>query len=220
MHKWYVFNDFELASMAAADFLAEKINNCLRQQDICHVILPGGNTPAACLKVLSSKNLEWKNIYWYLGDERCYPKGHAERNDVMLQKNLWSLINPANSHPIPAELGALQATKIYQQLIQPIDSFDIAFLGLGEDGHTASLFPDNDALQNTAPVVAVYNSPKAPAERVSLSIATLKKARCRIVLASGSGKADIIKCIKEDYPLPINSLGAINWFIDEAASAN
>ena len=219
MHNWFVSTHFSEASEQAADFIAEKISACIEKKDICHIVLPGGNTPAECLRFLLNKKLPWEKINWYPGDERCCPSGHAERNDVMLQKNLWSHINNPNIHLIPAELGAEAGAEIYRKTISPVVSFDIAFLGMGEDGHTASLFPGNIALEDTRSVVPVYNSLKVPAERISLGINTLRKADCRVVLASGTGKAGVIKRIKNGEMLPINRIGNINWFVDQAANS-
>jgi len=217
MHKWFVYDEFNEASKAAADFLAEHIKASIEHKGVCHVVLPGGNTPIDCLAYLAEKKLSWEQINWYLGDERCYPSGHSARNDVMLDKNLWSHISTSNIHRIPAEFGAEQAAKIYREIVNSIEFFDIVFLGMGEDGHTASLFPNNEALLDTRSVVPVYNSPKEPAERVSLSIRTIKKAKCRMVLTGGTAKSDVIRRVKKAESLPINCLGDINWFVDKAA---
>lgn len=217
MHQWFVFEEFDEACSAAADFIADKIVLAINKNNICHVALPGGNSPKKCLGYLITKSLPWEKIHWYLGDERCYPLGHAERNDVMLEKYLWSHLPATNIHKIPAELGAEEAASLYEKEIENVKAFDIAFLGLGEDGHTASLFPDNKALNDNRRVVPVFNSLKAPNERVSLSITTLQTAECRIVLSSGSGKAKIISRIKKGDSLPVNLIGDINWFIDKEA---
>ena len=217
MHKWFVYKTFDEASKAAADFIATRIQASIQKNDICHVILPGGNTPADCLSHLAKKNLPWNKIHWYPGDERCYPAGHVDRNDVMLEKNLWSHLADTHIHKIPAELGAEEGARVYRDVISAVDKFDIAFLGMGEDGHSASLFPENEALDDSRSVVAVYHSPKAPAERVSLSINTLKNAQCRLVLTAGATMADILARIKKGESLPIKNLGDINWYVDEAA---
>lgn len=218
MHNWFVFDEFEQASRAAAEFIVDKMIEFIAQNGLCHVALPGGNTPALCLSYVAEKSLPWEKIHWYLGDERCYPAGHAERNDVMLDNQLWSRIKPATIHRIPAELGPEKAAAFYRNVIDRLECIDIAFLGVGEDGHTASLFPDNKALADTDSVVPVFNSPKAPDQRVSLSLSTLNNARVRVVLASGKGKASIINRIKQHEALPINQIGDINWFIDSAAA--
>ncbi len=216
-HRWNVHDTFEKASIAAAEFLAEKIIFSVENYDKCRIILPGGNSPARCLEVLAEKKLPWTKVSWYLGDERCYPSGHVDRNDIMLQKNLWShLLNP-KLFLIPAELGAEEGAKQYRKTIETIKCFDIAFLGMGEDGHTASLFPGNEALNDSRSVVPVYHSPKAPDDRVSLGVNTLSNAKYRVVLTGGNGKAEALSKIKKGCDLPINRLGEITWFIDEDA---
>lgn len=217
MHTWFVFKAFDEAAKAAADFLATNIRASIQQRDVCHVILSGGSTPPPCLTYLVARTLPWDKVHWYPGDERCYPRGHAERNDVMLEKYLWSHLGKTNIHTIPAELGAEAAAAAYREEIQDVECFDIAFLGMGEDGHTASLFPDNAALTDHRSVVPVYDSPKPPSERVSLSMDSLKRARQRMVLAKGAAKAGVIERIKAGEPLPVNSIGDINWYVDAAA---
>lgn len=219
MHKWFVYKEFSEASSAAADFLAQQIEVTIKKKDICNVVLPGGNSPAVCLKLLQEKKLPWNKINWFIGDERCYPPGHEDRNDVMLDKNLWSQLSTSKVYRIPAELGPEQGAKAYRDVLNSIDSFDIVFLGMGEDGHTASLFPDNEALKDTRSVVPVYNSPKEPEERISLSINTIKQANCRMVLTGGATKYPVISRIKEGALLPVNMIGDINWFVDEAVNS-
>jgi len=217
MHEWKVFSDISEASIALADYLAEQIELAISQRGICNVLLPGGNTPVVCLRKLSEKNIAWEKVHWYLGDERCVPKSHASRNDLMLEINFWSHIPNANKYPIPAELGPEQAAVKYSEMIASINHFDIAFLGLGEDGHTASLFPDNVALNDKHRVVPVFNSPKPPGERVSVSVDTLRDTRCRVILTAGSAKADVLSEIRKGEDLPVNNIGDVHWFVDVAA---
>ena len=218
MHEWNVYPDHKQASVAAADALAQNIITCLEEKGICHVILPGGNTPQDSLAHLARSDVPWEKVHWYPGDERCYPEGHAERNDVMLQRVFWTHLGTTHIHTIPAELGPEAAAARYRDEIASIHQFDIAFLGLGEDGHTASLFPGNAALQDERSVVPVFNSPKPPDERVSLSLSTLAKTRFKSILATGSGKAGILQRIQANEPLPVNCLGKIDWYIDTAAA--
>ncbi len=217
MHKWFVYKGFEQAAQAAAEFIADRIEASIQQKNICHIALPGGNTPKYCLTYLAKKKLPWQKVHWYLGDERCFPAGHVERNDVMLDKYLWSKISGTHIYRMQTEKGAEEAAAVYRDVIDDVGSFDIAFLGLGEDGHTASLFPGNDALGDTRSVVPVYHSPKPPGERVSLSVATLKRTLNRVVLVGGKEKAPIIARIKAGESLPVNCIGDIDWFVDEAA---
>lgn len=219
MHIWHTFDSTELAAQAAASRLAEIIKQALQQNNICHVALPGGNTPAICFDYLAQYIINWQQVHWYLGDERCLPVGHAERNDVMIQQHLWSKIQAPDKtiHTITGELGATDAAARYAAVINNI-TLDIAFLGMGEDGHTASLFPGNIALKDTHSVVPVFNAPKQPAERVSLSVTTLRRARHRIVLTMGEGKRQAITAVRNEVDLPVNTIGDIEWFVDAAAS--
>lgn len=219
MHTWHTYPTPELAAQAAADFMAGLIKQSLQQNNICHVALPGGNTPAKCFEYLSQHDINWQQVHWYLGDERCLPIGHAERNDTMIRQHLWLKIQASarTIHTIPAELGADIATEHYATVMNGI-TLDIALLGMGEDGHTASLFPGNSALQNTGSVVAVFNAPKPPVERVSLGITTLQRARHRMVLTTGAGKKQAIAQIHNKADLPVNNIGEIDWFIDTTAA--
>jgi len=214
MHNWFIFKEFDEAAKAASDFIAHKILLAIKGKDRCNIALPGGSSPKFCFAHLIKKELPWSKVHWYVGDERCCPKNHPERNDLMLEQTLWSKIAQTNTYPIPAELGAEEAAKVYREVISEVN-FDIIFLGVGEDGHTASLFPENIALTDTRTVVPVFNSPKPPAERVSLSVNTLKKSHHRIVLANGKEKSLIVKKIKEGANYPVNNIGEINWFINE-----
>lgn len=218
MHHWHTFASPELAAQAAADFMENIIQQTLQHNAVCHVALPGGNTPAMCFNYLAQKKINWPQVHWYLGDERCLPVNHAERNDVMIRKHLWSRIQatPQSMHTIPAELGAAIAAQKYATEMNGI-TLDIALLGMGEDGHTASLFPGNVALDNQHRVVAVFNAPKPPAERVSLGITTLRQAKHRIVLTTGASKKTALTNINKQADLPVNRIGDIEWFIDATA---
>ncbi len=219
VHRWQCHADAAAAARACAEHLGARIAAVLETQDLCHVALPGGRTPAGCLAHLAELSLPWERVHWYLGDERCLPPGDAERNDNMIEQHLWRVIDaPAsNRHPIPAELGAEQAAEFYAGLIDALDRIDIVLLGMGEDGHTASLFPDNPALEDERAVVPVYHAPKPPGERVSLGITTLQAAAERVVLTTGAGKRDAIGQIKAGVALPINRIGNLLWFTDRAA---
>jgi 6-phosphogluconolactonase len=205
---------------AAAAHLAARIRNCLDGREVCRIALPGGRTPGRCLALLAGDSLPWERLHWYLGDERCYPPGHAGRNDVMLEAELWSRIDTpaANRHPIPAELGPEAAAGRYSREIVAAGQLDIVLLGMGEDGHTASLFPGNPALDDSRPVVPVHRAPKPPAERVSLGLSTLQAATERIVLVSGADKRVALQRVQAGEALPIARIGPLLWFVDDDAA--
>ncbi|VAW79238.1 6-phosphogluconolactonase, eukaryotic type, partial [hydrothermal vent metagenome] len=187
-----VFANPQAVAQAAADYIFHQIILCVDEKNQCHVILPGGSTPACCLELLADKPLPWKNIHWYPGDERCYPPGHQERNDTMILDKLFSRRQSSSEyfHAMPAELGPELAAERYAVLMKTVGIIDIVVLGMGEDGHTASLFPGNKALDDTRCVVPVYHAPKPPDERVSIGLNTFKNATECIVIATGNNKYD------------------------------
>jgi 6-phosphogluconolactonase len=215
-----IYPDAEAVAQAAADFLFEQILACVEQKQSCHVALPGGTTPARALQLLSVMALPWEKIHWYLGDERCYPVGHLQRNDRMLEDMLWSrsAVPVENRHPIPAELGPEQAAEAYSALINGVGRLDIVVLGMGEDGHTASLFPGNPALDDRRAVVPVYDAPKPPPQRVSLGLGTIQAAAQRIVMVTGSSKHQALRRIQQGDQLPVNRIGPAHWFVDQSAA--
>jgi 6-phosphogluconolactonase len=224
MSEFKVYADAEAVAQAAADYLCQQITNCVAEKGQCHVVLPGGSTPARCLELLADKPLPWESIHWYPGDERCYPVGHAERNDTMIRDKLFShqpklSQNGAseNFHPIPAELGPEQGAEKYSALLDATGGMDIVVLGMGEDGHTASLFPGNAALENTQSAVPVYDAPKLPLERISIGLKTLKDAGECIVITTGSGKREALLKVKEGEVLPVGLVEPDVWFADEDA---
>ena len=219
MAEFKVYKTAEAVAQAAADYLLQQIKSCVEKKGQCHVVLPGGSTPARCLEILAGKSLPWKKIHWYPGDERCYPVGHSERNDTMILAKLFSQQQNAseNFHPIPAELGPEQGAESYAALIDTTGDMDIVLLGMGEDGHTASLFPGNAALENKHSVVPVYHAPKAPDERISFGLNTLRNAGECIVIATGKNKRDALEKIKQGVVLPVARVEPDVWFVDEAA---
>ena len=220
MDNFKVYKTPEAVAQATADYLFQQIKTCVDKKGQCHVVLPGGSTPARCLELLAEKPLPWKNIHWYPGDERCYPVGHAERNDAMISGKLFSLQahNIENFHSMPAELGPELGAEHYATLIDATGGLDIVVLGMGEDGHTASLFPGNVALDDERSVVPVYDAPKAPGERISIGLTTLRNAGECIVIATGKNKHEALTKLKQGAVLPIGQVEADTWFIDEAAA--
>ena len=219
MDNFKIYKNSEEVAQAAADYLFKQIKTCVAEKGLCHVVLPGGSTPARCLELLAEKPLPWKNIQWYPGDERCYPVGHAERNDTMILDKLFSHDENLSGsfHPIPAELGPEQGAENFAALLDAIGGIDIVVLGMGEDGHTASLFPGNTALDNQHSAVPVYDAPKPPNDRVSIGLTTLKNANECIVIATGENKCEALSKLKEGAVLPVGMVEPDTWFVDEAA---
>ena len=146
-------------------------------------------------------NLGAWEIFW--SDERCLPSDHAGRNSCMAQ-DVWlsHVAIPAGQiHPIPAELGAARAAAEYTKVVLDRKPFDLVLLGMGEDGHTASLFSTSG--DPIAPVIAVHGAPKPPAERVSLNFETLRACRKQLVLITGAEKSPALFAWQQGAQLPI-----------------
>jgi 6-phosphogluconolactonase len=122
-----------------------------------------------------------------------------------------------NFHPIPAELDPEQGARSYAALLDTTAGMDIVVLGMGEDGHTASLFPGNAALDDLHSAVPVYDAPKPPSERISLGLNTLKNAGEVIVIATGGNKREALKKLTEGEVLPVSLVEPGVWFVDEEA---
>lgn len=161
-----------------------------------HIVLTGGRTPRRLYESLRAAATDWGAWHVYYGDERCLPQDDAERNSLMAEQ-AWLNHVPIPStqiHPIPAELGAEDAAEEYGRVLANIEQFDTVLLGLGEDGHVASLFPGHDLgnASDAADVIAVHHAPKPPPDRVSLSAQRLSATRQLLFLVAGMAKQQAI----------------------------
>ncbi len=136
--------------------------------------------------------LPWGRVTIFFGDERCVPPLDAESNFAMAQQALLRHAAPASVHRMAGELGPEAAAARYEPLVAAAP-LDLVLLGIGPDGHTASLFPGNAALAATTHVAPVFGSPKPPPERVTLTLRTLREAKRVIVLVSGNDKAEAVR---------------------------
>jgi 6-phosphogluconolactonase len=173
------------------------------------MVLAGGNTPRAIYQLLRDVKADWANWHIYHGDERCLPIDHVERNSLMAQQAwLHEVAIPASQiHDIPAELGPVAGAKAYAATLENAGTFDLVLLGLGEDGHTASLFPDQ-LLDNSAAAVAVFNSPKPPAERVTMSQQRLSDTHAVLFLVTGAGKQEAVNNWRQGVAIPASLITA------------
>ncbi len=183
-----VYPDAERLASAAAAIVA----NALRDGQVLRLVLAGGTTPLRCYTLLAGMDLPWGRATVLFGDERCLPPLHPETNFRLASDALLRLAAPATVHRIPAELGPDAAAAAYEPIVAAAP-LDLVLLGLGQDGHTASLFPNNPALAATGHVVGVRNAAKPPPERVSLTLLALNGARRVLVLVSGADKKDAVR---------------------------
>ena len=197
----------ELARRAAA-LLDELIDAALGERGRAHVALAGGTTPGGAYRLLAPTR--WSEVELWFGDERCVGPDDPESNYRMVVETLLPVAAGATVHRIEGELGAERAADAYDALVRArvpagadgVPVLDVAVLGIGEDGHTASLFPHNSALEAADRVaVAVHDAPKPPPDRVSLTLEVLRAARACVLLASGAGKAQpLARALAEPDP--------------------
>lgn len=160
--------------------------------------------------MLRDSPADWRAWHIYFGDERCAPRDDPARNSRMAGE-AWLdhvAVPVLQRHPIPAELGAQAATRAYRASLQSVATFDLVLLGLGEDGHTASLFPGHDwgAAAGSPTALAIFDAPKPPRERVSLSASRLSDARAVLFMASGESKREALAQWRAGAAIPARAI--------------
>ena len=207
---WRVFSDSDALVARLADALCEVAERAVATCGAFHLVLAGGSTPLALYRALAERNAGDAHWHLWYGDERCLPVDHRERNSRLIEA-AWltaSKIPPVNRRPIPAEFGAFRASDLYADELKTVADFDVVLLGMGEDGHTASLFSGHDwgAVPNSPDVLAVQDAPKPPPERVSLSAFRLSRISRVWFVVTGSGKKTAITHWKAGEALPVSSV--------------
>ena len=233
-----IFKDTELLSRHAAEIFAERAAQSITARDHFLVALNGGGTPTRLFQLLATKyrdNVDWTKIHIFWGDERCVPpndpgSSYGQARDLLLSH---VPIPDANIHRIQGDLEPAEASRDYALTLSRFASpplefprFDLVYLGMGEDGHTASLFPGSpvDATEATLPVTAHYQD--RPANRVTLTQLVFNQAYMVALMATGDKKAVTLAEVLSDrynpelYPAqridPRN--GELIWLVDEDAA--
>jgi 6-phosphogluconolactonase len=201
----------DVAAAAAAD-IAEALRDGARS-----LVLAGGTTPQRCYELLAHMDVEWGRVTILFGDERCVRPDHPDSNYRMARESLLDRVSPATVHRMPAELGPDEGASLYAHVVASVSPLDVVTLGVGEDGHTASLFPGHPLLEATALVAGIRDSPKPPPQRVTLTLPALRSARRVIILATGAGKADAVARAKRGE-VPSGMIAGARWLIDRAAA--
>lgn len=164
------------------------------------MVLAGGNTPKALYEVLRSEAAEWPAWEIFFGDERCLPSSHPDRNSLMASIAWLDHVPISAIHVIPAELGPEDGALRYCDTLKSVGEFDLVLLGLGEDGHTASLFPGRKWGSQDA--IPVFDAPKPPSERISLSPSRLGFSRRVCFLVAGESKRHAVSDWRSGKPIP------------------
>ena len=221
INQWHEFATSVEVADAVLNQIVISAKQAISARGCFKIVLAGGSTPEKIYQQLVTADTDWSKWHIYQGDERCLPVDDKDRNSVMATNALLSKV-AVPEHQIfdmPTELGAVEAAKKYRSIIAEAGQFDLVLLGMGEDGHTASLFPEHENnLEET--VHEIYNSPKPPSERISLSAKTLANTRQCFFIVTGESKVDPVKQWKQGVNLPVASISpqsGVDIYIDKAA---
>jgi 6-phosphogluconolactonase len=230
--------DPEAVATRAAEEVSRHLGAARAQRGEAHIALSGGRTPGRTFELLAREPQLWQSVHVWFADERCVPPEDEQSNYRLARELLFdpARIDPRRVHRMPGELGPDEGAARYAEELlggvpraraaqngaaQPV--LDVVVLGIGEDGHVASLFPDAPTLGDHASTcLGVHDSPKPPPERITLSLPVLLAARRCVVLANGSEKsAALAATLGEPTPhVPASLLARerLTVIADDAAS--
>lgn len=228
-----VFSDKQELIDGALAILIDQIDSAIQQRDCCTIALSGGSTPKPLYEALSRQSLPWEKLQVFWGDERYVSPDHPDSNQKMAREAWLDRVEipAANIHAMPTDAGdpKIDADKYRTRLsdffrVPPsqMPIFDIILLGIGDDGHTASLFPHTEALQVRDRSIAVGNKDGQP--RLTFTIPLINRARYVVFLVAGASKkpalAQIFAESADEMTYPARSIrpeGELWWVLDRAA---
>lgn len=233
-----VYPDPHMLTEAAVDLIIDLAEESIGERGSFTVALSGGTTPAPVYRALSEpqiqKRMNWKRIHLFLGDERHVPRHHPDSNFRMVKAQLLDsvLIPEENIHSVAAEMEVRMAAFSYEETLRRVfdgewPRFDLILLGMGGDGHTASLFPHSAGLNEEHRWFIANFAPKQEEWRLTLSKNAINAARNIVVLVSGESKATMLKEVfighyePEDKPIQLISPvdGRMLWLLDSEAAS-
>lgn len=236
MRDFHAFSNAQDLSQAAAELFIKASHKAIEERGIFTVALSGGSTPKHLFEILAqpscSRDVPWDRTLIFWSDERAVPPDSELSNYRLANDTLLSRISipEKNILRIKGELGAQQAAEELERDLnetfgdQGMPRFDLLLLGLGTDGHTASLFPGTEALSATTMTATVINPPANPqVDRVTFSLPLLNNARTALFMVTGDSKRRIVSEIRNDptavqrYPAARISTQKTLWFVDRAA---
>jgi 6-phosphogluconolactonase len=233
-----VYPDPDAVAVAAAERVADTIRAAVRRAGSAAIVLGGGRTPRPLYERLAMAHADavpWRHVHVWWSDERFVPAEDADSNFRMARETLIDRVplTPDHVHPMPTTPDDPEAAaRLYEALLaqsfgRTLPSFDLILLGIGGDGHTASLFPRSAALRERARHVVVTRAPTAPVTRLTFTYPVLNNASSVQFVVTGSEKAPVLRrvleggCEAEECPAAgvRPSTGELVWWLDEAAYA-
>lgn len=234
----YIYTDADTLLTALADFVVTKANEAIQQHGRFSFVLSGGSSPKKLFELLASdryrEQIDWTNVFFFFGDERYVPADHIDSNFLMAKKALFDAlqISPGQIFRMKTELAPDEAALAYEKDLQAyffnnLVRFDLVLLGLGDDAHTASLFPHTSVLQEKTSLVKALYIDKVKMNRITLTAPCINQAAAIAFLVYGPSKAEAIQHVLEgeqniqEYPAQLirPNGGSLHWFLDEAAAS-
>jgi 6-phosphogluconolactonase len=232
----FIAADVDVLSLVAAERLIRSAHEAISEHGAFYLALSGGSTPVRLHQILvrpdNQQQIDWRKVHIYFGDERNVPADHPDSNYRMARESLLTQvpIPPSQIHAMPTGCDNMQdCADRYAETLASLPQregmpyFDLIVLGMGNDGHTASLFPHTAILDERDRSVAAVFVPKLDSWRVSLTYPVINQANTVMVLASGSGKADVLYGVfnepTHDYPIQRIHNAHLEWYVDTAAAA-
>lgn len=200
---WIVLESVNDLTNKTVQKILEVAEAAIEEKGRFDFVTAGGRTTAICYELLKNQSADWSRWHIFMGDERVLPIDDIERNSKTLVDAWLKHIDiPAeNLHLMPTELGIEDSAQEYEKAVKGV-RFDLTLLSIGEDGHTASLFPNHIYPENDW-VVKEYDSPKPPSERISLSFKAIGQSQLVLKLISGAGKKEAVQKWLDGEMLPI-----------------
>ncbi|GAA5191811.1 6-phosphogluconolactonase [Rugosimonospora acidiphila] len=239
-----VHADPELLAPAVAARLVIRLIDAQATRGVASVVLTGGRIASAVYSAVATSPgrdaVDWSRVDFWWGDERFLPAGDPQRNDTQARAALLDSLplDPERVHAMPAsdgpdgddpEAAAARYARVLHEVARPgseaLPRFDVLMLGVGEEGHVASVFPESPAARETRPVTAVLGSPKPPPTRISLTLPAINTAEEVWLVATGADKAGAVgMALSESGPARVpaggvRGVGRTLWLLDGAAAA-
>lgn len=235
-HRVRVYPTRANLSDAVADQFASVVRESIDQRESCHIVLAGGSTPRGLYeRVAKRSDIDWSRVQFFWGDERCVDPSSTESNYRMAREALLDQVPVGNDkiHRIPAEKNPVDAAREYEATVRaalasaPEARFDLVLLGMGDDGHTASLFPNTAALHETTRWVVANSVPQLAATRITMTTTALNTARQAWFLVCGDDKAgkltEVLEGPRSTDQLPSQLIqptdGELTWHVDTSAAS-
>ena len=224
-----ILPDADELAQAIADRLTTLVTDLQAQGRTPRVVLTGGTIAAAAYARIDADSADWPNVDFWFGDERFVPEGHADRNDQQARDAFLDRVGATRVHSFADNDCSLSAAEVADQYAAtlPDEPFDVVLLGMGPDGHVASLFPHHAALSEAGrDCVELFDSPKPPPVRISMTFPALNRAESVWFLVSGEEKADAVSraladegTIDETPARGVRGRQETVWLLDEAAAS-